>query len=187
MEDNARYQKSGAFLKAWNEQKGQIKKHKKKTPKTTKFHPNNLHNGQYDLEKLVEKVPELEDFLKTNVKGDKTVKFADPQAVVLLNKALLFEYYELDFWEIPEGFLCPPIPGRADYIHYLADLLKESNYGKLPNGKNVKCLDIGTGSNLIYPILGTHLYNWNFIGSETDTRAKKAAIDIINNNSDSAM
>ena len=174
--------KPGAFLEAWNNQKEQVKRHHKKAPSTSKLHPRNLHNGQYDLDKLVQSIPELKDYLTVNVKGEQTVKFAEPRAVLLLNKALLFTYYGLDYWQIPEGFLCPPIPGRADYIHYLADLLKESNYGKLPNGERITCLDIGTGSNLIYPIIGTHEYGWNFIGSETDTRAKIAASQIIEQN-----
>ncbi len=182
MDNKSENQKPGTFLQAWNKQKGEVKKHKKKAPTTSKLHPNNLHNGQYDLDLLVEKVPELEEFLTVNIKGDKTVKFADPQAVLLLNKALLFTFYDLNYWQIPEGFLCPPIPGRADYIHYLADLLKESNYGKLPKGDQITCLDIGTGSNLIYPIIGTHQYGWHFIGSETDTRAKMAASEIVEHN-----
>jgi 23S rRNA (adenine1618-N6)-methyltransferase len=44
---------------------------------------------------------------------------------------LLISYYDIQKWDIPH-YLCPPIPGRADYIHYIADLLAESNNGIIP-------------------------------------------------------
>jgi len=182
MEENSKKEEPGSFLKAWNDQKKEIKKLKKKPPVKTKLHPRNIHNGPYDLDKLVSILPELEEYLTLNVKGDKTVKFADPQAVLLLNKALLMAHYDIEYWEIPEGFLCPPIPGRADYVHYMADVLMESNFGTMPDGSKIKCFDIGTGSNCIYPIIGTHAYGWSFIGSETDTRARLAATENVENN-----
>lgn len=172
----------GAFGKAWEDQKKQAKKHHTKPSSKTKLHPRNPHNAPYDLDLLVKTVPELEAYLTLNVKGEKTVKFAEPQAVLLLNKALLLAHYDISWWQIPEGFLCPPVPGRADYIHYMADLLAGSNFGKQPAGKKIICLDIGVGGNCIYPIIGTHAYGWNFIGSDTDTRAKKSATDIVANN-----
>jgi 23S rRNA (adenine1618-N6)-methyltransferase len=41
----------------------------------------------------------------------------------------------ISYYDIKNGifhYLCPPIPGRADYIHYIADLLAESNNGIIP-------------------------------------------------------
>jgi 23S rRNA (adenine1618-N6)-methyltransferase len=43
----------------------------------------------------------------------------------------------------------PSIPGRADYIHYIADLLAESNNGIIPRSWD-QGLDIGIGANCIY-------------------------------------
>ena len=170
----------------WQEKFGKNKpnqssKKKSNTPPVakTKLHPRNLHNGPYDLDKLVKAVPELAEFLTTNVKGEKTVKFAEPKAVILLNKALLITHYDLKFWDIPEGFLCPPVPGRADYIHYLADLIASSNFGKTPKAS---VLDIGVGANCIYPIIGSHAYDWSFIGSEVNSKALKSAESIIAKN-----
>ncbi len=159
-----------------------VKKQHIKPPAKSKLHPRNPHNGPYDLDKLVAAVPELAEYLTQNVRGEKTVMFAEPQAVLLLNKALILTHYDIKYWEIPEGFLCPPVPGRADYIHYMADVLAGSNFGNLPEGKKVTCLDIGVGANCIYPIIGTHAYGWNFIASDCDTRAKKGAIEIVDNN-----
>jgi 23S rRNA (adenine1618-N6)-methyltransferase len=87
----------------------------------------------------------------------------------------LKHFYQISEWDIPDGYLCPPIPGRADYIHYMADLLRESNGGDLPNSEKIKVLDIGTGANCIYPILGSSIYNWDFIGTEIDEKALDAA------------
>jgi 23S rRNA (adenine1618-N6)-methyltransferase len=146
------------------------------------LHPRNLHQGNYDLKQLCEKSPLLSEFLMTNPKGEQTLDFSHPQAVLLLNQALLKHFYHVDFWEIPQGYLCPPIPGRVDYIHYLADLLAETFNGKIPEGKQVKVLDIGTGANCIYPILGSQSYGWSFVGTDIDPLSVKMAELIIKSN-----
>lgn len=148
-----------------------------------KLHPQNLHQGRYDLEQLMEVEKGLREFVFTNDYGNQTLDFANPEAVKSLNRALLKTYYRIDFWDIPAGFLCPPIPGRADYIHYLADLLKGKNGGKLPLGSRIKVLDIGTGANLIYPIIGSGAYDWAFVGSELNEEAYQFASQIIQANS----
>lgn len=127
--------------------------------------------------------PNLEAFLRPNPKGDQTIDFSDDKAVRALNCALLAHYYEVKHWMIPPGYLCPPIPGRADSIHYLADLLADSNGGEIPKGKQVKVLDIGTGANCIYPILGSRSYGWQFVGTDVDTAAVKTARLIVESNS----
>ena len=95
---------------------------------------------------------------------------------------LLAHFYDVPFWDIPEGYLCPPIPGRADYIHNIADLLAITNEGEIPTGKNVRGLDIGVGANCVYPIIGHREYKWNFVGSDIDVQALKMASFIANNN-----
>ena len=71
----------------------------------------------------------------------------------MLNKALLKHYYDIGKWNIPDNYLCPPIPGRADYIHHIADLLGSKNNNKIPTGNKIICLDIGVGANCVYPII----------------------------------
>lgn len=116
--------------------------------------------------------------MRANPAGEPTINFSDPQAVLCLNRALLAAYYDVEQWGIPDGYLCPPIPGRADYIHTLADLLKAID----PHNTAVRVLDIGTGANCIYPILGAQTYGWKFVGSEVDTRATKSARRIVRAN-----
>ena len=156
---------------------------KKKHPKVkAKLHPRNKHRGRYDFKALIDSCPELEPFVTLNKFNDQSIDFANPEAVKLLNKALLIQHYDLEYWDIPENYLCPPIPGRADYIHHIADLLGGYNYGKIPEGKKFRCLDIGVGANCIYPIIGQKEYGWSFIGSDIDTIAIDSASKIIDSN-----
>ncbi|PIP96024.1 MAG: 23S rRNA (adenine(1618)-N(6))-methyltransferase RlmF [Bdellovibrio sp. CG12_big_fil_rev_8_21_14_0_65_39_13] len=135
------------------------------------LHPKNLHSEKYDFEKLVSSFPQLGEFVKPNQYNDLSIDFGDPRAVLALNQSLLKEFYQVENWNIPKGNLCPPIPGRVDYIHYVADLLAEANGGVVPVGTNVKGLDIGTGASCIYAILGNSVYGWRFVGTDTDSNA----------------
>ncbi|MEL0618756.1 RlmF-related methyltransferase, partial [Cobetia marina] len=68
-------------------------------------------------------------------------------------------------WDIPAGYLCPPIPGRADYLHYLADRRGEANgRGQWPPGERVRALDVGVGANGIYPLLANRSFGWQMGG-----------------------
>lgn len=144
------------------------------------LHPRNRHRSRYDMNALCESCPALREFITQTPAGEPTVNFADPQAVKTLNKALLAHFYGVAQWDIPEGYLCPPVPGRADYIHHLADLLAEGNEGTVPAQATI--LDVGTGSNLIYPLIGVHEYGWRFTGSDVDPQAFINATAIINGN-----
>lgn len=130
------------------------------------LHSRNPHNATYDLQHLSAIAPELKPFLKESVKGGLTVDFSQPEAVKALNKALLQDVYGIEFWDIPEGALCPAVPGRADYIHYMADLLAEDNGGEVPEGGLIRGLDIGMGASCVYPIIGSQAYGWSFVGSD---------------------
>jgi 23S rRNA (adenine1618-N6)-methyltransferase len=139
------------------------------------LHPRNRFNTRYDFETLIIACPELAPFVFINKYDSQTIDFSEPEAVKLLNKALLTQHYGLSFWDIPAGYLCPPIPGRADYIHYIADLLANNINGQILKGKHIKCLDIGVGANCIYPIIGTLEYGWSFVGSDIDQKALETA------------
>jgi 23S rRNA (adenine1618-N6)-methyltransferase len=146
------------------------------------LHPRNKHRSRYDFALLVKTLPALREFVVMNPYGDESIDFANPAAVKMLNKALLLQYYAIAHWDIPENYLCPPIPGRADYIHYLADLLAEDHGGNIPTGKGVKVLDVGVGANCVYPIIGHQEYGWTFVGSDVDKKAVAAAKNIVTAN-----
>ena len=145
-------------------------------------HPRNRHQGRYNFPKLIQICPELARFVIKNPSGDSTIDFADPPAVKMLNGALLKLFYGVQGWDIPKNYLCPPIPGRADYIHHVADLLAEFNDGKIPRGPTTRVLDVGVGANCIYPLIGQGEYEWSFVGTDVDPIALEAAKKILDAN-----
>ncbi len=146
------------------------------------LHPRNKHRERYNFKELISTCAELAQFVSLNKYNDESIDFSDADAVMMLNKTLLKHYYGIDYWNIPSGYLCPPIPGRADYIHYIADLLGSCNNGTIPTGNKIKCLDIGVGANCIYPIIGNKEYGWSFVGSDIEPVAIKSASEIVANN-----
>ena len=124
----------------------------------------------------------MKKYIVPNRSGGDSIDFSNPLAVKVLNRALLNHYYGIENWEFPDENLCPPIPGRADYIHHIADILAENNFGKIPTGENVICLDVGLGASCIYPIVGVTEYDWTFIGSDIDPNAIASAQNIIDSN-----
>lgn len=153
-----------------------------KRPPDTKsvLHPRNRHRERYDFPALIASHPALGPFVAVNSHGDASVDFADPRAVLALNTALLAHHYGIAGWRLPAQFLCPPIPGRADYLHHLADLLAGS--GGIPRGPAVRILDIGVGANCIYPLIGQREYAWSFLGSDANPEALAAAAQILRAN-----
>ncbi len=156
---------------------------RKKSPRKKRLHSRNKNRERYDLSALMTSNPELVNYVKPNKYGEDSVDFSNPIAVKILNKALLNHYYGIKNWEFPDENLCPPIPGRADYIHNIADLLCESNFGAIPIGDKITCFDIGVGANCIYPIIGVTEYDWKFIGSDIDPKSIESANNIVNSNS----
>lgn len=132
----------------------------------SKLHVRNRNREPYDLSALTALTPELKPYIIANKYGEASVNFSHPQAIKLLNTSILKHYYGVHYWTFSDDNLCPPIPGRADYIHHIADLLAASNFGVLPEGKQVTCFDLGVGASCIYPILGVVDYDWNFIASD---------------------
>ena len=146
------------------------------------LHLRNFHNDRYDFNALIKTNPDLQEFVKPNKYGDLSIDFANPQAVISLNKALLAYFYGIKNYAIPNGYLCPPIPGRADYVHHIADLLASCNNGVIPKGKAVIGLDVGIGANGIYAIIGSSVYDWNFVGSDIEIESIKSVENIVNSN-----
>lgn len=143
----------------------------------TNFHPENKHTSDYDFKHLCEVYKDLTPFVFVNSYQTETIDFANPKAVKALNTALLYAYYNIQFWEFPDKNLCPPIPGRVDYIHHLATVLKTSGIRE-----NIRVLDIGTGATCIYPLLGHAIYDWQFLASDVDKESLENAQLIVDKN-----
>ena len=149
---------------------------KKGSVKSKNLHPLNIHKNGYDFPLLIKSCPRLNQYVDKNSHGNLSIDFANPEAVKALNTALLEHHYGVKGWDIPEGALCPPIPGRVDYIHYVADLLAETH--------EVKLLDIGTGANGIYPLLACKTYGWQCVGSDINAQPLENVSTIIEHNTD---
>jgi 23S rRNA (adenine1618-N6)-methyltransferase len=139
------------------------------------LHPRNPFNKGYDFDVLILKNNDLKEFVLKNEYGNLSIDFSNPKAVKELNKALLFSLDKISNWNFPDENLCPPIPGRLDYIYHLADLLSSED-------KEISILDIGTGATCIYPLLGVAEYDWNFVATDIDLDSLDTAQDIIDDN-----
>lgn len=142
------------------------------------MHPRNRFRTGYDVPTLTASSPALATFVRTNPRGQDTIDFADPAAVTALNQALLKDAYGLK-WSLPRGALCPPVPSRCDYIHYLADLLSGDDVAAIPRGRAVRVLDIGTGANCTYPLIAASEFGWSVVGTEIDKPAMHWARQIV--------
>lgn len=138
------------------------------------LHPRNPHRARYDFPQLVAASPALAAFTRPHPLAGVTVDFADPSAVLALNRALLFAYYGLTWWELPPGALCPPVPGRADYLYHVAGLLAPT-----PAGSAVAVLEVGTGASCIYPIIGVRAWGWRFVATDSDEASLRWAARLV--------
>jgi len=136
-------------------------------------HSKNPFIKDYNFDNLIAKYPPLKPFVYLNEHGTQTIKFADSEAVKALNTALLTYHFGITYWALSKDNLCPPVPGRLDYLLHVADLLPE---------KEINMLDIGTGANLIYPILASRHLNWKCTASEVNLDSVSNAQQIIDKN-----
>jgi 23S rRNA (adenine1618-N6)-methyltransferase len=143
------------------------------------LHPRNRFRAGYDFQRLIACSPGLAAFVAPNAYGDASVDYANPAAVKALNQALLRSAYELSEWDVPPGYLCPPIPGRSDYLHHVADLLGTVDAAAIAPHRPVAVLDIGTGASCIYPLIGASEYGWRFVASEIDPVALRWARGLV--------
>ena len=138
------------------------------------LHPKNRFNHSYNFKELVALNPALKPFVFTNEYEKTTISFANPKAVKELNKGLLFSYKNISYWDFPDKNLCPPIPGRLDYIHHISDLIFKK--------RKAHILDIGTGANCIYPLLGVAEYQWKFTATDIEKKSLANAQHIVTEN-----
>lgn len=148
------------------------------TARMKKLHPRNIHNQEYDFSQLIKAYPDLAHYITRAPSSQQTIEFANPSAVKALNAALLKHHYRINDWNIPDGALCPPVPGRIDYIHYIADLLDS-----IEPDKNVRMLDIGTGANGIYPLLASSVYDWECVATDISKTSLDNVAKVLKSNS----
>ena len=140
----------------------------------TTMHPQNPYGERYDLKRLAKHYPTLQEYIVLNPSGEETIDFSSSRAVYALNKAMLLADFKLADYHLPTGYLIPPIPGRLDYLLHVRDFLSEKF--SIDVDSKLRGLDIGTGANGIYCILGAQHFNWTMVGTESDATAIKIAL-----------
>lgn len=140
----------------------------------TAMHPQNPYYNRYDLKRLAKHYVALQKYIVLNPSGEETIDFSSSSAVYALNKAMLLADFKLEDYHLPTGYLIPPIPGRLDYLLHILDFLSEKF--NIAVDSELRGLDIGTGANGIYCILGAQYFNWTMVGTESDAKAVEIAI-----------
>jgi len=183
-ESTAHFFSTSPFGKPFSSEDYELRKARKAY--TGKPHPRNTFQGTYDMDRLVTCYPILSPYIIKGPTGRLTVDWADPVAVRALNTALLVADYNVNpsYSDIlPQDSLVPPVPGRADYVHHVADLLQNctskdenDNADQIPKGSGVIGFDIGTGASCIYATISASVYGWRMIASDI----KKTSIESAN-------
>ena len=137
------------------------------------MHAQNPYVDRYDLKRLVKHNPELKKHIVLNPSKEDTIDFSDSASVYELNRAMLLADFNLDRFELPMGYLIPPVPGRLEYLLHIREFL--TNQFNSDQNTKLRGLDIGSGANGIYCILGAQYFNLNMVGSECDENAVKIA------------
>jgi 23S rRNA (adenine1618-N6)-methyltransferase len=137
------------------------------------MHAKNPYGNRYDLKRLTKHYHALGKFILLNPSGEETIDFSSSEAVFALNKSMLLADFKLGDYELPSGYLIPPVPGRLDYLLHVRDFLTEKF--NVSENSQLNGLDMGSGANGIYCILGAQHFNWKMVGSETDAKAVEIA------------
>ncbi|KAF6250628.1 hypothetical protein COO60DRAFT_1705635 [Scenedesmus sp. NREL 46B-D3] len=139
------------------------------------MHPANLYCQQEpDFAALAELHPPLAPYVSVHPATSRgSIDFTSWHATQQLTAALLAVDFGIH-WSLPEGQLVPPVPNRANYVHWLHDLLQLS----APPGPQVHGLDVGCGANFIYCLLGAALYGWRMTGVDVTQVALQGAAAI---------
>nr|GMD13920.1 U6 small nuclear RNA (adenine-(43)-N(6))-methyltransferase isoform X1 [Ipomoea batatas] len=159
------------------------KKRKRGERERPRIHPRNKYSeNPPDFGLLASHYSSFAPYVFYARSGRPTIDWTDFNATRELTRVLLHHDHGLDWW-IPDGQLCPTVPNRSNYIHWIEDLLSSEIIPKVQSYDNtVKGFDIGTGANCIYPLLGASLLGWRFVGSDfTDVALEWAERNVKSN------
>ncbi|KAL8113925.1 uncharacterized protein LOC141668408 isoform X1 [Apium graveolens] len=158
-------------------------KNKRKRGAERSIHPRNKYSDNPpDFKLLASLYPSFNSYVFYSRDGRPRIDWTDFNATRELTRLLLLHDHGINWW-IPDGQLCPTVPNRSNYIHWIEDLLSSDIITNTrANADVVKGFDIGTGANCIYPLLGASLLGWSFVGSDvTDVALEWAQTNVQNN------
>ena len=144
-----------------------------------KYNKNIFYNEfKPDFLILIKEFPELKKYI---IKHDEKIEefsfdWSNNDLSLLMTKSILNYYFNIKYYDIPKGFLIPPVPSRLNYLNLINELIKDIEK------ENIIGVDIGTGANIIYPILGNSVCDWKFICSEINNESYNNAKLILQKN-----
>ncbi|XP_065014256.1 uncharacterized protein LOC135642220 isoform X2 [Musa acuminata AAA Group] len=150
----------------------QSKKRRRVDPPT--IHPRNRYSEKPpDFGLLAYLYPSFSPYVFPSSRpgGRPSIDWTDFNATRELTRVLLLHDHGVNWW-IPDRQLCPTVPNRSNYIHWIEDLLSSDLIPAWDcSDRKVRGFDIGTGANCIYPLLGASLLGWSFVGSDVTDAA----------------
>lgn len=106
-----------------------------------------------------------------------SLDFTDWAACEALTGALFLAAFGVS-WRLPRGRLVPTLPSRCNYIHWLEDVVRWA-----PGTRPLRCLDVGTGASLVYPLIAASLHaDWTFVATDCDDESLAAASELLTAN-----
>lgn len=93
---------------------------------------------------------------------------------VALTRALLRTHLDLQLPYLEENHLCPPVPNRFFYLHWIHTELLSSGSGH-HNQQQRMGLDIGSGATAIYSLLAAKFFCCRMVTTEIDANAAAMA------------
>ena len=138
-----------------------------------------------DFAALCDKYPELAACAKRRrTDGDDkgtsttpTFDWTDERTLRTLTEVLLRDEFDVHM-VLPADRLTPPVPNRANYIHWLHTALLAGD-----DASPHHVLDVGVGASCIYPLIGAATHgSWTFHGTDVDARSLQHAEDNVARN-----
>ncbi|TMW65926.1 hypothetical protein Poli38472_003691 [Pythium oligandrum] len=150
------------------------------------LHPRNRYKANPpNFYALGERYPSFLQYLR-NINHERrtaSLPFDDPYAARELTRTLLKHDFGLE-WTIPIDRLCPPLPNRLNYLHWIEDLLHQCGVDPFQSvhGHAIRGIDIGTGASCIYALLGAKTNRWHFLATEIDAVSFESAKENVETN-----
>lgn len=160
-----------------------VGKKRKRARERATIHPRNKYSeNPPDFGLLASLYPTFQPYVFYSRDGRPRIDWKDYNATRELTRVLLLHDHGLNWW-IPDCQLCPTVPNRSNYIHWIEDLLSSNIIvDNRADSAVVRGFDIGTGANCIYPLLGSSLLGWRFVGSDVTEVALEWAEKNVKNN-----
>ena len=142
-----------------------------------------------DLEELRKEYPELCPYIKENPTNELIFEsdYKDEKLQIRFVQILLSKYYNIPQWHLLPGRLVPHPKLREQYLHWISHLPLNIHSGgdtenEYNHPENIRILEIGTGSNCIFPLLCGKHFKWEIVSTDIDSEALEEAEILLKEN-----